>query len=145
MIWPIARYLAYLPANLAFVGFAYVLSPLLAAWSMKHGPVLPGRWRWFSTLNADLDGYIPQHVEGFDPAAKGFKHWWQRTRWTWRNPCNGWQSEALGVEDIASVFTVKCDLPLAFGFYLKVWLGWNPIKRGGNYYPYMFQIGPKRA
>jgi hypothetical protein len=33
--------------------------------------VLPGRWRWFSTLNADLDGYIPQHVAGFDHAAMG--------------------------------------------------------------------------
>ncbi|WP_245456611.1 DUF7338 family protein [Rhizobium hidalgonense] len=85
----IVRYLAYVPANLILVALAYVLSPFLAAWSMKNGPVLPGRWRWFSTLNADLDGYIPQRVSGFDPAAKGFKLWWQRTRWTWRNPFNG--------------------------------------------------------
>ncbi|WP_245510262.1 DUF7338 family protein [Rhizobium ruizarguesonis] len=76
-------YIIYLPVNITFV-------PFLAAWSMKHGPVLPGRWRWFSTLNADLDGYTPQRVAGFDPAAKGFKLWWQRTRWTWRNPYNGW-------------------------------------------------------
>ncbi|WP_426782277.1 DUF7338 family protein [Rhizobium beringeri] len=44
----------------------------------------------FSTLHADLDGYTPQRVAGFDPAAKGFKLSWQRTRWTWRNPYNGW-------------------------------------------------------
>jgi hypothetical protein len=84
-------------------------------------------------------------VAGFDPAADGFKLWWQRTRWTWRNPCNGWQSELLGVADIASAFTVKRDLPLLFGYHLKLWLGWNPIKRGGNYFPFMFQIGPKRG
>jgi hypothetical protein len=42
-------------------------------------------------------------------------------------------SEALGVDDIASAFTVKRDVPLPFGFHLKVWLGWNPEKRGGNY------------
>ncbi|MCB2403985.1 hypothetical protein ACC808_00690 [Rhizobium ruizarguesonis] len=83
-------YIIYLPVNITFVLLAYPLSPFLAAWSMKHGPVLPGRWRWFSTLNADLDGYTPQRVAGFDPAAKGFKLWWQRTRWTWRNPYNGW-------------------------------------------------------
>lgn len=141
----VIRYIAYLPANMILVGLAYVLSPFLAAWSMKHGRVLPGRWRWFSTLNADLDGYIPQRVAGFDPAAKGFKLWWQRTRWTWRNPCNGWQSEALGVEDIGKAFTIKRDVPLACGFYLKLWLGGNPIKRGGNYYPYMLQIAPKRS
>ncbi|MGO6782155.1 hypothetical protein ACCS92_05350 [Rhizobium ruizarguesonis] len=40
-------------------------------------------------------------------------------------------SEALGVDDIA--FTVKRDVPLPFGFHLKVWLDWNPEKRGGNY------------
>ncbi|TBY54520.1 hypothetical protein E0H59_13615 [Rhizobium leguminosarum bv. viciae] len=141
----ILRYIIYLPANLTLVALAYVLAPFLAAWSMQHGPVLPGRWRWFSTLNADLDGYIPQRVAGFDPVAKGFKLWWQRTRWTWRNPCNGWQSEALGVEDIATAFTIKRDVPLLFGFYLKLWFGWNPIKRGGNYYPYMFQMAPKRS
>ncbi|MDK4736023.1 hypothetical protein [Rhizobium sp. CNPSo 3490] len=75
---PILRYIAYLPVNLALVGLAYLLSSFLAAWSMKHGPVLPGRWRWFSTLNADLDG----------------------------------------VEDTASAFTVKRNIPLLFGFYL---------------------------
>ncbi|MGO7985008.1 DUF7338 family protein [Rhizobium leguminosarum] len=83
------RYLIFLPANVGLIIAAYFLSPFLAAWSMKHGRVLPGCWRWFSTLNADLDDYIPQRVAGFDPAAKGFKFWWQRTRWTWRNPCNG--------------------------------------------------------
>ncbi|MDR9813198.1 DUF7338 family protein [Rhizobium hidalgonense] len=88
------RYIAYLPANIGLVGCAYVLSPFLAAWSMKHGPVLPGRWRWFSTLNADLDGYIPQRVSGFDPAAKGFKLWWQRTRGA--TPATA-QSKALGM------------------------------------------------
>ncbi|WP_020049020.1 DUF7338 family protein [Rhizobium leguminosarum] len=137
-------YIVYLPVNVALVLLAYALSPFLAAWSMNHGPVLPGRWRWFSTLNADLDGYIPQKVVGFDPAAKGLKLWWQRTRWTWRNPCSGRQSELLGVEDIAAAFTVKRDLPLPFGFYFKLWLGWNPIKRGGKYYLFMCQIGPKR-
>lgn len=38
-------YIIYLPVNITFVLLAYALSPFLAAWSMKHGPVLPGRWR----------------------------------------------------------------------------------------------------
>lgn len=140
----IIRYIACWPVNAVLVLTAYVLSPFLALWSMKYGPVLPGKWRWFSTLNATLDGYIAQGVSGFDPNAKGFKLWWQRTRWTWRNPCNGWQSEALGVADVAKAFSVKREVPLVGGFYLKLWLGWNPNKRGGNYFPYMFQCGIRR-
>ncbi|WP_327206690.1 hypothetical protein [Rhizobium beringeri] len=50
----------------------------------------------------------------------------------------------MGVEDIASAFTVKRDVPLLFGFHLKLWLGWNPGKRGGNYFPYVLQCGLKR-
>ena len=140
----ILRYILYWPVNLVLVLLAYVLSPFLALWSMKFGPVLPGRWRWFSTLNGTLDGGIEQGVDGFDPKARGLNLWWQRTCWTWRNPCNGWQSELLGVSDIAWAFTFKRDLPLLFGLYLKLWLGWNPNQRGGNYFPYMFQAGLKR-
>lgn len=140
----ILRYIAYWPINLGLVLIAYVLSPFLALWSMRYGPVLPGRWRWFSTLNGTLDGGIEQGVSDFDPKATGFKLWWQRTRWTWRNPCNGWQSEALGVADIADAFTIKRDVPLFGRWYVKWWTGWNPSKRGGNYFPYMWQAGLKR-
>jgi len=140
----ILRYVLYWPVNLVLVLLAYILSPFLALWSMKYGPVLPGKWRWFSTLNGTLDGGIEQHVPGFDTNAKGFKLWWQRTRWTWRNPCNGWQSELLGIKSIDQGFTVKKDIPLFGKFYLKLWMGYNPNKRGGNYYPYMFQFAPKR-
>lgn len=140
----ILRYILYWPVNFALVLLAYVLSPFLALWSMKYGPVLPGRWRLFSTLNATLDGYIAQGVDGFDPNAKGFKLWWQRTRWTWRNPCNGWQSELLGIKNIDQGFTVKKDIPLFGGYKIKFWCGWNNNKRGGNYYPYAFQCSIRR-
>lgn len=119
-------------------------APSLAALSFMTGPKLPGILRWFSTLNATLDGGIEQGVDGFDPNAKGFKLWWQRTLWTYRNPCNGWQSELLGIRVIDHGFTVKKDVPLFGGVYIKLWLGWNPNKRGGNYYPFMFQMGVKR-
>jgi hypothetical protein len=138
-------YIIRFPVNLILVLTSYILAPFLALWSMKYGPVLPSYWRWFSTLNGTLDGGVEQGVEGFDPNARGLKLWWQRTRWTWRNPCNGWQSEALGVQDITRAFTFKRDLPLISDFYLKLWLGWNPNKRGGNYYPYMFQCGLKKG
>ncbi len=142
----ILRYIIYWPINLVLVLLAYILSPFLALWSMKYGPILPGMWRWFSTLNNTLDGGWDDHVEGFkDPATLNkFQLWWQRTRWTWRNPCNGWQSELLGIKSIDQGFTVKKDIPLFGKFYLKLWLGWNPNKRGGNYYPFAFQFAPKR-
>jgi hypothetical protein len=121
-------------------------APSLAGLSLVTGPKLPGLLQWFSTLNADLDGGWRQKVDGFrDPATLNtFQLWWQRTRWTWRNPCNGWQSELLGVSDISKAFSVKREVPLLFGFFVKWWAGWNPNKRGGNFYPYAFQCGLKR-
>jgi len=142
----IEPYWRKLPINFTLVGCAYTLSPFFALWSLRYGPVLKGRWRWFSTLNATLDGGWEQRVDGFkDPATLNrFQLWWQRTRWTWRNPCNGWQSEYLGVDDLADGFTVKRDLPLFGKWYIKDWRGWNNVKRGGTKYPYMFQFWIRR-
>jgi hypothetical protein len=111
---------------------------------MQYGPILSMPWRLFSTLNATLDGGIEQNVEGFDPNAKGLKLWYQRCRWTWRNPCNGFQSEVFGLKDYKDGFTIKKDFDLFDGWALKLWLGWNNDYRGGNNYPYMFQCKPQK-
>ncbi len=134
------------PVNFALVLLAYFpMAPFMATLAMFTGPVMPVPLRWFSTMNADLDGYIAQDVDGFDKNAKGFKLWWQRIRWTWRNPCNGFQSQVLGVSAVTPEIAFKRELNwLPFGFYIKCWLGWNPNKRGGDYYPYMFQFGPRK-
>ncbi|QIG73089.1 hypothetical protein EVB99_098 [Rhizobium phage RHph_N3_19] len=137
-------YAIYFFPNLFLIGLAYILSPLFATWSMKYGPVLPMPWKLFSTLNGTLDGGIDQRVKGFDADAKGFKLWYQRCKWTWRNPCNGFQSEIFGLKDYKDGFTIKRDIPLFGKYNLKLWIGWDNRRKGGNYYPYMFQCKPQK-
>ncbi|MBY3500195.1 DUF7338 family protein [Rhizobium laguerreae] len=169
MIGAILRYLAYLPANLAFVLLAYLLSPLLAALSLLAGRRLPGILQWFSTLDADLDGGIRQRVKGYKPGLTGWDLWWQRTCWICRNPAHGWQSELLGMPAAGSIivrqvisetpksqwyvmetasgvrfFCFKRDQPLFGGFYLKLWFGWVNKPYDGRNHHYAFQIAPKR-
>lgn len=139
----IVLYALLWPINIILVLIAFALSPVMALWSMAFGPIVPMPFRLFTTLNASLDGGIEQHVKGFYANATGVKLWWQRTRWTWRNPCNGWQA-LYGYTDYRDAFTFKRDIPLAFGYYLKLWLGWNNQYRGGAKYPYMFQAGIKK-
>jgi hypothetical protein len=166
----ILRYLAYLPANLALVGLAYLLSPLLSALSLLTGPRLPGILQWFSTLDADLDGGVAQRVQGYKAAQRGWRLWWQRTCWICRNPAHGWQSEVLGMTAEGSVvvremlgdtpknqwyvmetahgirfFCLKRDQPLLGGWYLKLWFGWVNKAYDGRNHHYAFQIGPKRT
>lgn len=170
MIGAVLRYLAYLPANLAFVFLAFLLSPLLAAVSLHAGPRLPGILQWFSTLDADLDAAISQRVNGYKPGLTGCALWWQRTCWICRNPAHGWQSELLGMPAAGSIifrqvisetpknqwyvmetakgvrfFCFKRDQPLFGGFYLKIWLGWVNKAYDGRNHHYAFQIGPERA
>ncbi|NEI48638.1 hypothetical protein GR217_13115 [Rhizobium leguminosarum] len=170
MIWPVARYLAYLPVNLAFVLAAYLLSPLLAALSLMTGPRLPGALQWFSTLDANLDGGVSQRVNGYRAGLSGWRLWWQRTCWICRNPAHGWQSELLGMPAAGSTlikgvlsydpnqqlylmetakgvrfFCWKRDQPLFGGIYLKLWFGWVNKSYDGRNHHYAFQIGPKRA
>ncbi|MCH4546829.1 hypothetical protein MK632_13700 [Rhizobium changzhiense] len=168
MIGAVLRYLAYLPANLAFVLLAYILAPLLAAISLVTGSRLPGVLQWFSTLDADLDGGISQRVKGYRPDLTGWGLWWQRTCWICRNPAHGWQSELLGMPAAGSIivrqvisetpknqwyvmetargvpfFCFKRDQPLFGGFYLKLWFGWVNKPYDGRNHHYAFQIGPK--
>ncbi|MEH7869987.1 hypothetical protein V7795_22990 [Rhizobium laguerreae] len=170
MIGAVLRYIAYFPANLAFVLLAFLLSPLLAALSLLTGPRLPGILQLFSTLDADLDGGISQRVRGYRPDLTGWGLWWQRTCWICRNPAHGWQSELLGMSAAGSIivrqvisdtpknqwyvmetakgvrfFCFKRDQPLFGGFYLKVWLGWVNKPYDGRNHHYAFQIGPKRS
>jgi hypothetical protein len=121
-------------------------APFFGLLAFVTGPTIPMPFRLFSTLNNTLDGGWDDHVSGFkDPATlSAFRLWLQRTRWTYRNPCNGWQSQGYGVADVTKAFTVKKDIPLLFRFYIKFWAGWNPSMRGGDYFPYMAQFGLKR-
>ncbi|MBY5727779.1 hypothetical protein [Rhizobium leguminosarum] len=170
MVWSALLYIVYLPANIAFVLLSYALSPLLAGLSLLTGPKLPGVLRWFSTLDADLDGGVGQRVMGYKAALTGWRLWWQRTCWICRNPAHGWQSELLGMPAAGSIivrqvisetpknqwyvmetakgvrfFCFKRDQPLFGGYYLKVWLGWVNKAYDGRNHHYAFQIGPKRA
>ncbi|MGG7535361.1 DUF7338 family protein [Rhizobium sp. 12,4] len=166
----ILRYLTYLPANLALVLLAYLLSPLLAAISLLTGPKLPGVLQWFSTLDADLDGGVRQGVKGYRSGLSGWRLWWQRTCWICRNPAHGWQSRLLGMPAFGTIiarqwisedpkqqvyimqtaagvrfFCFKRDQPIGGSFYLKLWFGWVNKAYDGRNHHYAFQIGLKRS
>lgn len=164
----IIRYLAYWLPNILLVLSSYALSPLLAALSLVTGPQLPGFLQWFSTTDADLDGGIAQNVAGYKTGLKGFALWWQRTCWICRNPAHGWQAEVLGMSTAELVtieqahdgknhwflfrngkgqrfFCIKRDVPIAAGFYIKLYLGWYDVARDSRNHQYEFQIGLKRA
>jgi len=164
----ILRYILYWPVNIVMVLLSFVLSPALAALSMAIGkPTLPGVLQWFSTTDNTLDGGINDHVAGYDPAAKGWKLWWQRTCWICRNPAHGFQSNLLGMSAEALVYLIKPDdkanprywlmannhhrffmwkreQPLFAGWYLKIWLGWLNVAYDGVNCHYQFNVGLKR-
>ena len=95
----------YALASLLFTGLALLLAPLVALACGPDGN-LPVRLRWFQTFDATLDegwqgGYFP--VSG---TPTGWKLWWLRTRWLWRNPGYGFDM-ALGVQFVPGQWTVR--------------------------------------
>lgn len=84
---------------------AWILSPFLAAYSViANIDVLPGIFRYLSTVDDTLDGGQHQAVQ-YEKGVTGIKLWWQRTRWILRNPAHGLEAEVFGLakEDVAEI------------------------------------------
>lgn len=155
----IMRYIAFAFASMLVNLAAYVLSPSLAAYSVWRGiDVLPYPLNLLHTHDNTLDGGQKQ---GYEIGVTGWKLWWQRTCWIWRNPGYGFDAYVLGfdhagyrvlresgpVPDFSQpsafysnvmmaangrrYFTWRRNIPLFGGCFLKVWIGWNYMAYGG--------------
>jgi hypothetical protein len=90
---------------------AWVLSPIIAGISMATGKNVVPWLGWLYTHDASLDGGIEQTKDGYDPAAKGFKLWWQRVCWVCRNPAYGFVAGPLGFSAEASALIFESGSP----------------------------------
>jgi hypothetical protein len=82
---------------------SYAMSPVIAGISMATGSNQVPWLGWFYTHDASLDGGIEQGKDGYDPAATGFKLWWQRVSWICRNPGYRFNAYVLGYSAEASI------------------------------------------
>lgn len=133
---------------LPFLAAAVILAPVLAVYSVAaNRRRLPGFLQWFSTVDDDLDGGQHQHPDKYPAGATGFRLWWQRTCWIWRNPAQGFQVYAFGYSMSSSymesqagglhwqtdifilgngdrIFSHKRQIPIGGRYYIKMWFGW---------------------
>lgn len=131
---------------------AWALSPLIAGISMVTGKnQVGGPLAYLYTHDASLDGGIENHIDGYDPNAKGFKLWWQRVCWICRNPGYRFSAYVLGFPDEGTViiFRQGDDWPnfrlwtvletrpgrRFFGYRGKNdrWYGWNYMAYAGRH------------
>ncbi len=154
-----ARYVLFTALSMAVNILAYLLSPFLAAYSVRRGiDVLPYPLSLLHTHDNTLDGGQKQ---GYEIGGTGWKLWWQRTRWICRNPGYGFDAYILGFDHAGYVvlsesgpapdfseprafysnrmraadgklyFTWRRNIPLVSGHFLKIWVGWNYMAYGG--------------
>ena len=155
------KYALFAAVSTAFVLLAWVLAPLLAGLSMLLRLIapfldwfkihvntarLPFGLQWFSTVDDDLDG--GQHQNHYPRGATGWRLWWQRTRWIYRNPAQGFQAYLLGysatnhylaVDRVTAnggryrewrglrprvVYARQVNVRLTDRYYIKMWFGW---------------------
>lgn len=136
-------------ASLLFAALTMALAPVLVLFADASGN-LPGWLALFQTFDATLDagwrdGYFGTwKADGTTPA--GWRRWWLRTRWLWRNPGYTFDSVVLGCAFDPSGWRVLAysEVPgrvtfIAWGpaarfnvylqrgnFYLKLgWKAWN--------------------
>lgn len=145
-IYPFCALLAWLMTLIA-----WLLSPMIAGISMATGKKdVSGPLSYFYTHNASLDGGVEQKVDGYDPAAKGFRLWWQRVCWICRNPAYKFCAHVLGFKGMTGnqdivwssgqaypdpdfLYVIKSPSGrLFFGYRGKrCWIGWNYTTYGG--------------
>ena len=155
----IRRYLLFAALSMAVNIIAYLLSPILAAYSVwRDIVVLPHPFNLLHTHDNTLDGGQKQ---GYAIGVTGWRLWWQRTCWICRNPGYGFDAYVLGFEHVGYVvlsesgpapdfstpsafysnrmraadgkdyFTWRRNIPLWGGRFLKIWVGWNYMAYGG--------------
>ncbi len=129
---------------------AWLLAPLIAAISMATGNNEVRFLNWFYTHDASLDGGIEQGKDGYDPAATGWKLWWQRVSWIARNPAYRFNAYVLGYSAEASALIFESGEPYppvkhwtvielkggrrVFGYRNGgKWFGWKHTPIAGRY------------
>lgn len=163
MIKALLLYVLFATISIVFLAAAVVLAPLLAAVSVAlKRDTLPGVLQWFATVDDTLDGGQHQHAALFPPGATGRALWWQRTRWIWRNPAQGFQTYMLGFDagdmllirnDITGtpgeapyaryrvwrntagrkVWSWQHSIPIGGRRYVKIWFGWTVKETIGRF------------
>jgi hypothetical protein len=119
MLWKVFRlapvsvavYPLLVPISWLMTLLSYVMSPIIAGISMATGSNQVPWLGWFYTHDASLDGGIEQSKDGYDPAAKGLKLWWQRVCWVCRNPAYGFVAGPLGFSAEASALIFETGSP----------------------------------
>ena len=98
-------------ASVLFAALTMVLAPVLAL-TADAGGNLPGALRLFQTFDATLDagwrdGYFGTwKADGTAPA--GWRLWWLRARWLWRNPGYTFDYQVLGCAFDSTQWAVRC-------------------------------------
>lgn len=82
--------------NLLFTLFAVIVAPIVSLFASNDG-WLPNWLKWFQTFDASLDaGWKDGYFGSFSTPPTGYKLWWYRTKWLWRNPAYGFCYWVLG-------------------------------------------------
>lgn len=96
MITGLLKYLLFMPCHAVLTVLSYPLVCFLVLF--QKDAWLPSWCWWFQTWDCDLDGdagWKAYHVP-FPNATGGFKLYWNRVRWLWRNPVYGFERKLLG-------------------------------------------------
>lgn len=124
----IARYFAAFPAVKWFSKDFHLLTP----------------FRWLDTTDNDLRGdfgHQTEHIIGHDPTA-----WYNQVLWLWRNGGNHFNYWTIGVSDAAPpawAFWNKAAVPLLFGWFLDLRIGWSPEGPKQGRRKYVMTVRPK--
>jgi hypothetical protein len=82
--------------QLVFTIVAYVLTPFIVPLCDDKGN-LPVWLSWFQTFDASCDAGWQDGYFAVTGVPTGYKLWWLRTRWLWRNPAYGFCYGPLGI------------------------------------------------
>jgi len=90
------KYVFYTVIQLLFTALAMILTPVIALFTQSDGN-LPAYLKWFQTFDATVDeGWKNGYFGTFLTPPTGFKLYWFRMLWLWRNPAYGFCYYLLG-------------------------------------------------
>lgn len=123
-------------ASLLFSLATMILAPLLALFADASGN-LPRWLAWFQTFDATLDAGWRDGYFAHDGTPTGWRLWWLRTRWLWRNPGYTFDRQVLGCDFDPSQWRVVAYSESADR---TTFITWGPalrfnvyLQRGGLY------------
>ena len=104
MFLALIRYAFFAPLSVLLSIIAIPMAPFLALYSLKTGPVLPGRWNLWNTQDVDMDGGWVNGSSSYPLEWKSTKLglWKGRTLWLLRNRAYGF-AEKMGYDQTGSV------------------------------------------